>query len=57
MCMIIAVFSFFYAYISYRSDNMLSFYIALSVGLIFIVLMIINIISIKKKRRDISKEN
>jgi len=47
--MIIAVFSFFYAYISYRSDNMSSFYIALSIGVIFIALMINNIIRTKKK--------
>ena len=51
MCMIIAAFSFFYAYISYQGNNMTSFYIAIGVGIIFIALMINNIFRTRKQKR------
>ena len=55
MFIILAAIAFLYAYLSYQDSNMMSFYIALSIGAFFISFMIYNIIQVTKEKKE--KEN
>jgi len=50
MLIILSVIAFFYAYLSFQDNEMISFYIALSVGIIFIGAMVNNVTQIKKMK-------
>jgi len=55
MLIILSVIAFFYAYLSFEDGNMLSFYISLSVGVLFIAFMVNNIIQVNKEKKNIRK--
>jgi len=48
MLIILSVIAFFYAYLSFQDNEIISFYIALSGGILFIGAMVNNVIQIKK---------
>jgi len=50
MLIILSAIAFFYAYLSFQDNEMISFYIALSVGVICIGFMVNNVIQIKKMK-------
>jgi len=50
MLIILSVIAFFYAYLPFQDNEMISFYIALSVGIIFIGAMVNNVTQIKKMK-------
>jgi len=51
MLFIFAAIAFFYSYISYQYEKMLSSLVSLIAGIIFIGLMVNNIIQIKKLKK------
>jgi len=50
MLIILSAIAFFYAYLSFQDNEMINFYISLSVGVIFVGLMVNNIIQMNKKK-------
>jgi len=51
MFIIFSAIAFFYAYLSFQDSNMLSFYISLAVGAVFIGLMVLNIVQVNKEKK------
>ena len=50
MLIVFSVIAFFYAYLSFQDNEMMNFYISLSVGIIFMALMVNNVIQVNKKK-------
>jgi len=50
MLIVFSVIAFFYAYLSFQDNEMMNFYISLSVGIIFVGLMVNNVIQVNKKK-------
>ncbi len=54
MLILFSAIAFFYAYLSFQDNEMTNFYISLSVGIIFVALMVNNVIQVnKKKKKDL----
>jgi len=51
MLIVLSAIAFFYAYLSFQDNEMISFYISLLVGIILIGFMLNNIIQVKKMKK------
>jgi len=51
MLILFSAIAFFYAYLSFQDNEMMNFYISLSVGIIFIALMVNNMIKVNKENK------
>ena len=53
MLILFSVIAFFFAYMSFQDGEMTKFYILISVGIVFIGLMVNNIIQVNKDKKKL----